>query len=145
MASRWVWVPARSAQPASWPASASRRSLPSTRLRSRARPLGPRSSVTAVCSTPVTSPESAIAFGKLGGLPVLDLEGLWTRYDDPTFLLAEIASLDPSSATARLQQIYAEPIKPALITERLRQVREAGVTVAGALSPQRTQEFWETV
>ena len=93
----------------------------------------------------VMSPESAIAFGKLGGLPVLDLEGLWTRYDDPTFLLAEIASLDSASATARLQQIYAEPIKPELITERLRQVREAGVTVAGALSPQRTQEFWETV
>jgi len=93
----------------------------------------------------VMSPESAIAFGKLGGLPVLDLEGLWTRYDDPTSLLAEIASLDSASATARLQQIYAEPIKPELITERLRQVREAGITVAGALSPQRTQEFWETV
>ena len=93
----------------------------------------------------VMSPESAIAFGKLGGLPVLDLEGLWTRYEDPTFLLAEIASLDSASATARLQQIYAEPIKAELITERLRQVREAGVTVAGALSPQRTQEFWETV
>jgi IMP dehydrogenase len=93
----------------------------------------------------VMSPESAIAFGKLGGLPVLDLEGLWTRYDDPTFLLAEIASLDPASATSRLQQIYAEPIKPELITERLRQVREAGITVAGALSPQRTQEFWQTV
>jgi IMP dehydrogenase len=91
------------------------------------------------------SPESAIAFGKLGGLPVLDLEGLWTRYDDPTFLLAEIASLDSASATARLQQIYAEPIKPELITERLRQVRESGVTVAGALSPQRTQEYWQTV
>jgi IMP dehydrogenase len=93
----------------------------------------------------VMSPESAIAFGKLGGLPVLDLEGLWTRYDDPTFLLAEIASLDAPSATARLQQIYAEPIKPELITERLRQVRKAGITVAGALSPQRTQEFWQTV
>jgi len=93
----------------------------------------------------VMSPESAIALGKLGGLPVLDLEGLWTRYDDPTSLLAEIAALDPASATARLQQIYATPIKPELITERLRQVREAGITVAGALSPQRTQEFWETV
>ena len=93
----------------------------------------------------VMSPDSAIAFGKLGGLPVLDLEGLWTRYDDPTPLLAEIAALDPDSATARLQQIYAAPIKPELITERIRQVREAGITVAGALSPQRTQEFWETV
>ncbi len=93
----------------------------------------------------VMSPESAIAFGKLGGLPVLDLEGLWTRYDDPTSLLAEIASLDSESATARLQQIYAEPIKPELITVRLKQIREAGITVAGALSPQRTQEFWQTV
>ena len=93
----------------------------------------------------VMSPESAIAFGKLGGLPVLDLEGLWTRYDNPTHLLAEIASLDSVSATSRLQQIYAEPIKAELITERLRQVRDAGITVAGALSPQRTQEFWETV
>ncbi|MDQ1539038.1 MAG: dehydrogenase [Actinomycetota bacterium] len=93
----------------------------------------------------VMSPESAIAFGKLGGLPVLDLEGLWTRYEDPTFLLAEIASLDASAATARLQQIYSEPIKAELITERLRQIRESGVTVAGALSPQRTQEFWQTV
>ena len=93
----------------------------------------------------VMSPESAIAFGKLGGLPVLDLEGLWTRYEDPMFLLDEIASLEAASATARLQQIYAEPVKAELITERLRQVREAGVTVAGALSPQRTQEFWETV
>ncbi len=93
----------------------------------------------------VMSPESAIAFGKLGGLPVLDLEGLWTRYDDPTFLLAEIASLDAASATTRLQQIYGEPIKPELITERLRQVREAGITVAGALSPQRTQEYWKIV
>ena len=93
----------------------------------------------------VMSPESAIAFGKLGGLPVLDLEGLWTRYDDPAYLLAEIASLDATAATARLQQIYSEPIKPELITERLRQVREAGVTVAGALSPQRTQEHWQTV
>jgi IMP dehydrogenase len=93
----------------------------------------------------VMSPESAIAFGKLGGLPVLDLEGLWTRYDEPTILLNEISALDPASATARLQEIYAEPIKPELITERLRQVREAGITVAGALSPQRTQEYWKIV
>ena len=93
----------------------------------------------------VMSPESAIAFGRLGGLPVLDLEGLWTRYDDPSNLLEDIALLDPLAATARLQKIYAEPIRPELITERLRQVREAGITVAGALSPQRTQEYWETV
>ncbi len=61
----------------------------------------------------VMSPESAIAFGRFGGLPVLDLEGLWTRYDDPVPLLEEIASLDAVEATSRMQQIYAEPIKPA--------------------------------
>jgi IMP dehydrogenase len=93
----------------------------------------------------VMSPDSAIALGKLGGLPVLDLEGLWTRYDDPTSLLAEISHLDPAVATTRMQQIYAEPIKPELITERLRELRHAGVTVAGALSPQRTQQHWKTV
>ena len=54
-------------------------------------------------------------------------------------LLTEIAGLDPALATARLQQIYSEPIKPELITVRIRQVREAGITVAGALSPQRTR------
>jgi IMP dehydrogenase len=93
----------------------------------------------------VVSPESASTLGKLGALPVLDLEGLWTRYEDPTTQLAEIASLEPAAATSRMQQIYAEPIKPELITERLRQLREAGVTVAGALSPQRTQQHWKTV
>ncbi|NUR15376.1 MAG: GuaB3 family IMP dehydrogenase-related protein [Dermatophilaceae bacterium] len=93
----------------------------------------------------VVSPESAIALGKLGALPVLDLEGLWTRYEDPTAQLREIAEIEPGAVTARMQQIYAEPIKPELITERLRQLRDAGVTVAGALSPQRTQQHWKTV
>ena len=93
----------------------------------------------------VMSPESAIKLGNLGGLPVLDLEGLWTRYDDPTPLLAEIATLDPATATARMQEIYAAEIQPELIVERLKQVRAAGVTVAGALSPQRTQQFWKHV
>jgi len=93
----------------------------------------------------VMSPTTAIALGNLGGLPVLDLEGLWTRYEDPEPLLAEIATLDPALATARMQEIYAAEIRPELITERIREVRAAGVTVAGALSPQRTQQFWKTV
>ncbi|MEY4553993.1 MAG: hypothetical protein RL197_420 [Actinomycetota bacterium] len=91
------------------------------------------------------SPETAIAIGKLGGLGVLDLEGLWTRYEDPTSQLSEIAKLSPESATARMQQLYSEPIKAELIRDRLAQIRSAGVTVAGALSPQRTAEFHETV
>ena len=93
----------------------------------------------------VMSPETAVAFGKHGGLGVLDLEGLWTRYDDPTGLLDEVAQLTGPQATARLQEIYAEPIKAELITARLKQMRESGVTVAGSLSPQRTKEFAKTV
>jgi IMP dehydrogenase len=93
----------------------------------------------------VMSPATCIALGRAGGLGVLDLEGLWTRYDDPEPLLAEIASLDGAEATRRMQEIYAEEIKPDLVAERLRQVREAGVTVAGALSPQRTQQLWKSV
>ena len=93
----------------------------------------------------VTSPESAIALGELGGLPVLDLEGLWTRYEDPEPILEEIGRLPVERATARMQDIYREPIKPELITERLRELRSAGITVAGALSPQRTQQHWKTV
>ena len=93
----------------------------------------------------VMSPETAVAFGKHGGLGVLDLEGLWTRYEDPTSLLEEVASLRGAEATRRLQEIYAEPIKAELITARLKQMRESGVTVAGSLSPQRTKEFAKTV
>jgi IMP dehydrogenase len=93
----------------------------------------------------VMSPATAIALGKLGGLGVLDLEGLWTRYEDPTALLAEISKLDPATSTARMQEIYSEPIKAELITQRLKEIRDSGVTVAGALSPARTQEFYKTV
>jgi IMP dehydrogenase len=93
----------------------------------------------------VMSPETAIAFGRAGGLGVLNLEGLWTRYDDPSPLLEEVARLHGAEATKRMQEIYTEPIKPQLITERLAQMRESGVTVAGALSPQRTKEFAKTV
>ena len=93
----------------------------------------------------VMSPETAISFGRAGGLGVLNLEGLWTRFDDPSPLLEEVAGLHGLEATKRMQEIYREPIKPELITERLRQIRESGVTVAGALSPQRTKEFAKAV
>ena len=93
----------------------------------------------------VMSPATAIAFGEMGGLGVLNLEGLWTRYEDPTALLDEVAGLQGADATRRMQEIYAEPIKPGLITARLQQIRDAGVTVAGSLSPQRTKEYAKTV
>ena len=83
----------------------------------------------------VVSPQTAIMLGQLGGLGVLDLEGLWTRYEDPEPLLAEIAGLDEGEATVRMQQLYSEPIKPELITRRLAEIRESGVTVAGSLTP----------
>jgi IMP dehydrogenase len=93
----------------------------------------------------VVSPTTAIMMGQLGGVGVLDLEGLWTRYENPEPLLAEIRTLPADKATARMQEMYSAPIKPELVTERLAEIRAAGVTVAGALSPQRTQELYETV
>ncbi|MBA2443959.1 MAG: GuaB3 family IMP dehydrogenase-related protein [Nocardioidaceae bacterium] len=93
----------------------------------------------------IMSPTTAIAFGQAGGLGVLDLEGLWTRYDDPEPLLEEVAALSGQGATQRLQEIYAEPIVPELMVQRVKEMRAAGVTVAGALSPQLTKEHAESV
>jgi IMP dehydrogenase len=87
----------------------------------------------------VISPRSAIEIGKLGGLGVLNLEGLWTRYSDPDPILEEIATLDDATATKRMQELYAEPIKPELIGERIQQIKDAGVTAAASLTPQRVQ------
>src|SRR6266849_4995750 len=93
----------------------------------------------------VVSPATAIAVGKLGGLAVLDVEGVWTRYDDPEPLLAEVATLDDAAATARLQQIYAEPIKDDLIGRRIAEIKAAGVTIGARLSPQRTLKYHKAV
>ena len=93
----------------------------------------------------VMSPSTAVEFGKLGGLGVLDLEGLWTRYEDPSVQLEEIRNLPAGQAIARMQEIYSAPIIPELITQRLKEIRDAGVTVAGALTPGRTQQFYRTV
>lgn len=100
----------------------------------------------------VMSPATAIALGKLGGLGVLNLEGLWTRYEEPEKVLAEITSLEAeqthgmnSAVTRRLQELYAAPIQPELITARIAEIRESGVVVAASLTPQRTQEFYRTV
>jgi IMP dehydrogenase len=93
----------------------------------------------------VMSPSTAIALGKAGGLGVLDLEGLWTRYDDPQPLLDEIAGLEEGKALNRLQEIYDQPVREELIAERLSEIRDAGVTVAGALSPQRVKRHYQAV
>jgi IMP dehydrogenase len=89
----------------------------------------------------VVSPSTAIEVGRLGGLGVLNLEGLWTRYEDPEPLFEEIAGLDSDKATARMQQIYSEPIKPELIGQRIREIRDAGVVSCASLTPQRTARY----
>jgi IMP dehydrogenase len=89
----------------------------------------------------VVSPATAIEIGRLGGVGVLNLEGLWTRYEDPEPLFEEIANLDTDKATARMQQIYAEPIKAELVSQRIREIKAAGVTACASLTPQRTEQY----
>ena len=93
----------------------------------------------------VVSPATAIEIGRLGGVGVLNLEGLWTRYEDPEPLLAEIAELPAEKATARMQQIYLEAVKPELVTQRIREIKEAGVTACGAVTPPRAVGFVSAV
>ena len=93
----------------------------------------------------VVSPATAVEIGRLGGLGVLNLEGLWTRYDDPEPLLEEIAALPEERAHERMREIYAKPIEAGLIKDRISQIRESGVTVAASLTPQRAVQFAQTV
>jgi IMP dehydrogenase len=89
----------------------------------------------------VVSPRIAVDLGRLGGLGVLNLEGLWTRYEDPDPVYAEIAGLPDAEATKRMQEIYAEPIKPELIGRRVSEIKDAGVVAAASLTPQRVARF----
>ena len=89
----------------------------------------------------VVSPATAVEVGRRGGLAVLNLEGLWTRYPDPAPYYQEIAALEPEKATRRMQEIYLEPIKPGLIGERVAEIRAAGVITAASLTPQRVEDF----
>jgi IMP dehydrogenase len=93
----------------------------------------------------VVSPATAIAIGQLGGVGVLNLEGLWTRYDDPEPLLSEIATLDSDKATLRMQEIYAEPIKEELVGRRIAEIKEAGVTSCASVTPQRTYQLSKAI
>src|SRR5438067_2104067 len=91
------------------------------------------------------SPATAIEVGRIGGLAVLNLEGLWTRYENPEPLLEEIAKLSAEKATLRMQQIYAEPIKEELIGARIEEIKASGVTTAASLTPQRAEHVSKTV
>jgi IMP dehydrogenase len=86
----------------------------------------------------VVSPQSAIELGRLGGVGVLNLEGLWTRYEDPLPLFDEIRNLDDDKATGRMQEMYLEPIKLELVTQRIREIKAAGVVASASVTPQRT-------
>jgi IMP dehydrogenase len=90
------------------------------------------------------SPATAATIGKLGGLGVLNLEGLWTRYDDPEVVFAEIAELPAEKSTRRMQEIYLEPIKPNLVRQRVEEIKRAGVVTAASLTPQRVRELSPT-
>ena len=87
------------------------------------------------------SPATAVAIGKLGGLAVLNLEGLWTRYPDPQPYFDEIAELPKEKATLRMQEIYLEPVDPDLIGQRISEIKAAGVVTAASLTPQRVRAW----
>ncbi len=93
----------------------------------------------------VISPATAIEIGRLGGVGVLNLEGLWTRYEDPEPLFEEIAELPTEKATLRMQEIYAEPVKLELIAPRIRQIKEAGIVSCASVTPQRTESFLPSI
>jgi IMP dehydrogenase len=93
----------------------------------------------------VVSPDTAITMGRAGGLAVLNLEGLWTRYEDPAPAFEQIRAVPRHEAVPLLQRLYSEPIQPELIVARVQQMRDANITVAAALSPQKTHDFIQDV
>jgi len=91
----------------------------------------------------VVSPETAALVNKLGGLGVLNLEGIWTRYEDAEEQLERIAGAPPRVATKLMQEIYAAPIQPELIAKRIEEVKGQGAVACGSLTPQRVRDHYE--
>ncbi len=87
------------------------------------------------------SPETAVLIGQLGGLACLNLEGVWTRYEDPVPIYEEIAELDDDKATRRMQELYKEPVKEELLGRRIEEIKAGGVVSCGSLTPQRVERF----
>ena len=87
------------------------------------------------------SPVTAVEIGRLGGLACLNLEGLWTRYEDPDPIYEEIAGLADEKATRRLQEIYQESLKEELVGRRIEEIRQAGVTSCASITPQRVERL----
>jgi IMP dehydrogenase len=91
----------------------------------------------------VVSPTSAGVIGRLGGLAVLNLEGIYTRYEEADEQLERISQLPKQQATREMQDIYQEPVKPELITQRIEEIKDQGVVVAASLTPQRVRRHYE--
>jgi IMP dehydrogenase len=91
----------------------------------------------------VISPQTAIKLGELGGLGVLNLEGIFTRYENPEAQLEKIAKLPKEKATAGMQEIYARPVEPRLIAQRIEEIKGRRVLAVGSLTPQRVREHYE--
>ncbi|MDQ3770044.1 MAG: GuaB3 family IMP dehydrogenase-related protein [Actinomycetota bacterium] len=91
----------------------------------------------------VVSPRTAGLIGQLGGLAVLNLEGVYTRYEDADEQLERIARLPKEQATREMQAIYQAPLQPELIARRIREIKDQGVVVAGSLTPQRVSKHYE--
>src|ERR1700682_913258 len=91
----------------------------------------------------VVSPATAGIVGRLGGLAVLNLEGIFTRYEDAEEQLERIAKLPKEVATREMQDIYREPVKPELIAQRIKEIKEHKVVVAASLTPQRVLDHYE--
>jgi IMP dehydrogenase len=89
----------------------------------------------------VVSPYTAGIIGKIGGLGVLNLEGIQVRYEEPDAELEQIAKYPPAEATRGLQEIYRRPVDPELIRQRIRDIKEQGVVVAGSFTPQKVPEY----
>ena len=91
----------------------------------------------------VVDPAFAVTMGKLGGLAVLNLEGVQTRYDNAGEQLDRIAGLPKESATRTMQQIYQEPIKEELVAQRIKEIKAGGVLAAASLTPQRVEQYYQ--
>ena len=87
------------------------------------------------------SPRFATLMHEMGGLGVLNAEGLYTRYDDPYSVLEEITSMPQSEVTQYLQQVYAEPIKEELIGKRVSEIKQSGAVCAVSFTPQNAKRM----
>jgi len=91
----------------------------------------------------VVSPDTAVLVHKLGGLGVLNLEGIWTRFEDAEEQLEMISKAPKDEATALMQKVYETPVKPELIGQRVAEIKQAGAVVCGSFTPQSVQQYYE--